>query len=328
METLMALSGDQNATVRSGVLEALGEVIYTFVNDPDGPPQELLDLFLTRKGNQREMTSQSPGAQTPRQSFYSDPKRPLICAFNFPAVALTLGSRRWVELRADYLDLASDSSIGVRRTLAASLGELAKIINSENAQKDLIDVWRTCIKTDDEEVRLKAIESFAGLMGVVGREVGKPLVQQLLVEWNQGNFRGWRERESIEKCLVDWVQVIGLDTLSLVFGLLKKGLEDNVASVREAAVSIVSPIFVMPVRTVENDCIFLYQIPKLWPAFASQTPVLVAFYHELEQLAKSSNYRRRMTYVVLETLLVRLINYNLCDVFFSLSLVSSLVNKH
>ena len=33
-------------TVRSGVLEALAEVIYTFHEDADGPPDRLLRLFL------------------------------------------------------------------------------------------------------------------------------------------------------------------------------------------------------------------------------------------------------------------------------------------
>ncbi|KAF9564431.1 ARM repeat-containing protein [Agrocybe pediades] len=294
LETLVALSVDQNATVRSGVLEALGEVIYTFKEDPEGPPQQLLDLFLSSRGERRthegqQMSIASPGSQTPLESFYSDSKRPLICAFNFPAVALTLGRERWGELREDYLQLAADSNIGVRRTLAASVGELAIIIGSENAQKDLADVWRTFIKTDEEDVRMKSIESVGKLIGVVGNEVGKLLVQELFTEWQEGSFRSWRERETIEKNLGDWIKLIGSDTFPLVSGLLKKGLEDNVASVREAAVSVV---------------------PEVWLAYLPQADAIMSLRHDLEQLAHSSNYRRRMTFIACQQALALSLDAN------------------
>jgi hypothetical protein len=55
---------------------------------------------------------------------------PLICAFNYPALALTLGKERWGELRELYLELSTSLVVKVRCTLAASLGELAKILGS------------------------------------------------------------------------------------------------------------------------------------------------------------------------------------------------------
>ena len=58
---------------------------------------------------------------------YDDPSRPLVCAFNYPAVALTLGRARWPALRNLYRALSENPSFKVRRTLAASLGEMARI---------------------------------------------------------------------------------------------------------------------------------------------------------------------------------------------------------
>ena len=49
VETILELFKDESPTVRSGVLEALGEVLHTFLGDPDGPPSELIHLFLGRK---------------------------------------------------------------------------------------------------------------------------------------------------------------------------------------------------------------------------------------------------------------------------------------
>lgn len=241
LETIVTLSKDPNPTVRLGVLEALGEVIHTFHVDAEGPPGQLIDLFLGRREDRRVRDGQQPLVlSSPEESFYTDPKRHLICAFNFPAVALTLGEQKWEELRKTYSEITLDDSPGVHRTLAASLGELAKIIGAENAKKDLVDVWWSSIRTDDEEVRSRGIESTPIFIGVVGKEVGMELVQGLLTVWKEGSLRGWRERELIIKTLISWVTLIGLDSASLARAFLVKALEDNVAAVREAAISIVS----------------------------------------------------------------------------------------
>lgn len=251
VETILALFSDESSTVRSGVLEALGEILHTFLGDPDGPPNELVHLFLGRKEDCRVRDGQPepflPGCkktlQTPSESFFTDPNRPLICAFNFPAVALTLGGERWCEIREVYLEIASNPSSSVRRTLAASLGEIAKIIGPEQARTDLLDVWWTSIKSDDKEVRMKAIECLYDLVGVVGKEVGKALMQGLLTMWNKGTFCGWRERELVGQNLFGWINLLGLEGVSLARAFLAKGLEDSAAAVRDTAVTAVGFIF-------------------------------------------------------------------------------------
>ncbi|KAF8201663.1 armadillo-type protein [Pholiota molesta] len=276
LETIVTLSKDPNPTVRLGVLEALGEVIHTFHVDEEGPPGQLVDLFLGRREDRRVRDGQQPLVlSSPEESFYTDPKRHLICAFNFPAVALTLGGQRWEELRNTYLEITLDDSPGVHRTLAASLGELAKIIGAENAKKDLVGVWWSSIRTDDEEVRSRGIDSTPIFIGVIGKEVGMELVQGLLAVWKEGSLRGWRERELIIKTLISWVTLIGLDSASLARAFLVKALEDNVAAVREAAISIV---------------------PELYSIF-SATNESAELLHDLQSLAPSTNYRRRMTFI-------------------------------
>lgn len=283
VETILALFADESPTVRSGVLEALGEVLHTFLGDPNGPPNELVHLFLGRKedrrvrdGQQEPFLQGKKAIQTPLESFFTDPKRPLICAFNFPAVALTLGGERWSEIREVYLDIASNPASSVRCTLAASLGEIAKIIGPEQAQTDLTDVWWTCIKSDEEEVRTKAVECLYDLIGVVGKEVGKTLMQGLLTVWNQGTLRGWRERELVGKNLFGWVNLLGLESASLATRFLAKGLEDSAAAVRDTAISTIS---------------------QLYAFFSSRKDVIDDFRGDLQKLATSPIYRKRMTFI-------------------------------
>lgn len=49
LSTVVPFSRDESPAVRSGVLEALGEVLYSFHEDECGPPDELLLLFLGRQ---------------------------------------------------------------------------------------------------------------------------------------------------------------------------------------------------------------------------------------------------------------------------------------
>lgn len=219
------------------MLEALGEVIYTFHQDVAGPPQELVSLFLGRREDRRVRD----GQQTRLDSFYIDPERPHICAFNYPAVALTLGRERWGELRDVYLELAADRGCKVRQTLAASLGEMAKIIGADNAERDLVGVWWDAVRCEEDNlVREKAVECVDVFVLALGREAGEKILEGLLTVWDEGAFRGWRERECVARALVTFVESIGRELPSVIRGLLKRGLEDNVAAVREAAVSAVS----------------------------------------------------------------------------------------
>src|SRR6266545_972033 len=221
LETIVALSADKDATVRCGVLECLGEVLYTFAGDDGGPPEQLVQLFLGRRddknirvGQKQTFTSfhsallsmKAQNAVTPLESFYKQEKRPLICAFNFPAIVLTLGAERWVEVRENYLDLVQNPNVNVSRTLAASVGEIAKVIGAEGAKQDLVGVWRGFLRSYESDVRMKTLESVADLMKVVvtagGVKVGRDIVDEVGKIWKEDMFRGWRERESVQQRLV------------------------------------------------------------------------------------------------------------------------------
>lgn len=237
------------------MLEALGEVLYTFHEDEGGPPEKLIHLFLGRKEDRRVRDGQqalslqrsphllhrrSTVKEDPLESFYTDPERPLVCAFNYPAVALTLGKDRWPELRDVYLDIAANRATKVRRTLAASLGQLAKIIGEEHAQRDLVGIWWDAIRCEEEDVREKAVECIGLFVPSLGTEAGAGIIQGLVTVWDEGAFRGWRERDGIAGALVNLVTSTSQTAAFAVGGLLRRALQDNVAAVRETAVSAVS----------------------------------------------------------------------------------------
>ncbi|KAJ7905384.1 armadillo-type protein [Mycena olivaceomarginata] len=307
LDTIIPLSADESQPVRSGALESLGEVLYTFHEDDGGPPEQLVQLFLGRREDRRvrdgqqaaqdrdqilsslfgrphSQRSASARTDTPLTSFYTDPARPLICAFNYPAVALTLGRARWGELREAYLEIAENKAVAVRRTLAASLGELAKIVGEDNAERDLMGVWWGAVRAGEEEVRDKALECVQVFVAALGKEPRIAVVDGLLTIWQEGGFRGWRERKCIANALTDLAGLVGQDVPAILRGLLKKALEDGVAAVREAAISA---------------------LPRLWSMFADQPAQLAALRESIRTLSQSGLYRQRMTFVAcLQALIV------------------------
>lgn len=299
LDVILPLSSDESPTVRSAVLEALGEVMHTFIDLEDGPPRELLDMFIGVRGGGAEAatviqpdassTIQSPISASSRTSYnpgaepqtdvdiYDDPARPLVCAFNFPAVALTLGRSRWPELRNLYLTLSQSSSFKVRLTLAASLGEIAKIIGPTNAREDLMDVWRASISADDTEVRLKATECAAVFVRALAPPEQVAALGEIEVGVTSGKLRGWREREEVMKSLASFLDISGCE--DILRRLLMQGLGDRVSAIREAAVSA-TPAFV-----------------KAW----RYMPRLITGLREgIRALAHSDSYRERTTFVTCE----------------------------
>ncbi|RPD66313.1 ARM repeat-containing protein [Lentinus tigrinus ALCF2SS1-7] len=307
LDVILPLSQDEESTVRSAVLEALGEVMYTFNDDEEGPPEQLLKLFLGIRetedpggGMQRERSDPplpAPPPQPPQPApsgaptssafsdygtdagggpdIYEDPQRPLVCAFNYPAVTLTLGRQRWPELRSLYLALVQDPSFKVRRTLAASLGEMAKIIGEEHARADLMDVFWSSLHAEESEVRMKVLDAVQTFVRALGLSERAEVVKGMEEAFSSGKLTSWREREAAVKTLGGLVEVEGIDG-EILKRMLTDALDDRVAAVREAAVAVM-PTFV-----------------KTWRTSPS---LLEALRVEIRAFATSPTFRRRTTYV-------------------------------
>ncbi|KZV88319.1 ARM repeat-containing protein [Exidia glandulosa HHB12029] len=265
LDVLPVYATDENDTVRSSVLEVLGEIIHAFKDDPDGPPAEILNLFLgdpaewsSRSANRiwasngffSAISSQNPsGRLTPKpvkdpRNPWTDPSRELTCAFNFPAVALTLGASRWTELRDFYFHLSQSAVHKVRRTIAASIGEIAKIIGPDNAHHDLLSVWRDSVRSPETsagDVRLKAIVALPAFLEALSEDDRQDVGDELEEIWVDC-LLGWRERETLAASL--YVIAPHLRSrISVVWALLLRALKDPVSAVREAAISVLPDVF-------------------------------------------------------------------------------------
>ncbi|EIW85038.1 ARM repeat-containing protein [Coniophora puteana RWD-64-598 SS2] len=242
LNTIIPLARDESSSVRTGVLEALGEIVYTFHEDEDGPPEDLLRLFLGREEDKRahdKRRSTHGSPKSPLDLFYEDPARPLACAFNYPAVALSLGRTRWDELRPLYVALSQNRSPKVRRTLAASLGDLANIIGPDSARRDLKGVWLDAMRCEEEgDIRMKAIECLASLLDSLDPEGQDEIYTGLEIIWSEGWLRNWRERDGIIRALLKTNSPP--KKFEHVHRLIRIALQDDFGGVRDAAIDTIA----------------------------------------------------------------------------------------
>lgn len=282
VEATAHFSQDASRDVRSALTEICGPLIHLFKseeNEQDATvPQEILNWYLGKPAGD-DPAAYLPSAQQPAfvplptalsafggppqsssqpghqrlPSFTqlghpTDPERAMICAYNLPAVALTLGSKRWHLLLDFYLALTQAKQTGIRRSLAASLHAIVDIIGPEKSARDLVPVAKAFLLEDEaREVREMVLEHFIELVLGLPLQAGEDCLEAVhtaVTSQSPPNLISWRAREktagqmsALAAHFVGSQLPIKLPTTFLE--LLHNLLKDEVASVRAASVRAV-----------------------------------------------------------------------------------------
>lgn len=174
-----------------------------------------------------------------REQLSRDAARSIITSFNFPAVTLALGPERWYEISDYYHTLSKHENPRVRRTIAASVGEMARILGSQIAESDLLDIWQDMVHdAEDGVVRLKALTGLPQFAAALEESVRRVVMGSLDGLW-EGWLTGWREKEVLASLLPELARLVGSEG-EVIRILMRKALTNNVAAVREAGIKSVS----------------------------------------------------------------------------------------
>ncbi|KAH7341419.1 armadillo-type protein [Rhizoctonia solani] len=261
---MLKLCNDDVETVRTGALQVLAEVIHTFHEDKSGPPDQLIDYFLQGEKDKAraplpksEAERQTPSAEKdsynhwgaePSSYFeaepsFPEPDRALVCAFNYPALVLTLGPKRWNRLSGYYTYLAEESwhTPKVRSTLAASAGEIARLIGAQAAHKDVVPVWWICLSSEHQEAKLKALAALPLLLESLDTAGRSDVASKLGEAWEK-HVPGWKERDTLARQLRLVIPLLKHEG-TVLCRIFKSGLEDRVAAIREAVVEALPVLY-------------------------------------------------------------------------------------
>lgn len=174
---------------------------------------------------------------------YPDTDMNYFCAYNFPAVVLTLGKDNW-HLMYDVLhSLCGDIQWRVRKSIAASICRIAQIIGRELATRDLVPIFLGFFK-DLDEVKIEALRNLTDFLKVVDRSQHDEIIANLKDLKETDNAANWRFREDLAKQVLLLIKIYKHDdsnNIAYLTHIILKLLVDKVSNVRNIACEAVSP---------------------------------------------------------------------------------------
>jgi serine/threonine-protein phosphatase 4 regulatory subunit 1 len=75
-----------------------------------------------------------------------DSELQVACAYSFPGVLYAMEKERWPELRILYHNLVNSANVKIRKTLAASLHEVGRILGPVTTEEELMPVFEELIQ--------------------------------------------------------------------------------------------------------------------------------------------------------------------------------------
>ncbi|CED82233.1 Protein phosphatase 2A regulatory subunit A and related proteins [Phaffia rhodozyma] len=250
-ELANAFFNDEIKEIQNTALEILGELIHAFCEQKENVPEELIAHFLGPPTDDDDTQSSMPKTLSlfsggEGMLGYDEDRdyRPIVCSFNFPAVVLSVGVIGWPMIRDFYLKLTKNKQVQVRRSLAASLHDMAQILGNEITSVDLVPFFYRCLD-DVPEVRERLWENLHEFLAALDRETSWPLIRKIGELLVQGRLGNWRVRERLMSFLPSMSDsmVRASQGSYLVVSLLREGLIDQVAAVREAAMQVVPSLY-------------------------------------------------------------------------------------
>ncbi|ORZ29060.1 armadillo-type protein [Lobosporangium transversale] len=211
-------SVDVSRSVRNSIMEVLGEVIAGF--EEGKVPDSLLNHFLNM--------GQQP---------MNEHELAVMCAFSFPAVILTAGRSKWEMMKPVYMKLAATFRSPIRRSLACSLHEVARILGPEIADRDLAVAFSDCLVAEDE-VKEGVIGHVVEFISCLSPQCRSYALRNIYNAWSElERSSNWRLRDSLAGQLPALCEIAeAKDLLEYLMPLSIRACTDGVSTIRESGV--------------------------------------------------------------------------------------------
>lgn len=203
---------DKSRWVKLTAQQQLGPFIIEFGKDVD---DEILQAYLKLSASDSESENKSS------------------CAFYLPGVLLTLGAEAWSTLQPTFNQMCIDEQVKVRKSLAASMHELGRILGPAKAESDLARPYESFMKDRDANVRLTALlnlNNFLETLSVASREL---FLNELNFMIKQSE--NWRLREVVARQIPKLANLFSLDaTFNDLLPMAMSVSLDKVGAVRRS----------------------------------------------------------------------------------------------
>eukprot|EP00049_Salpingoeca_infusionum_P004951 m.86167 g.86167 ORF g.86167 m.86167 type:complete len:894 (-) comp12799_c0_seq3:3845-6526(-) len=184
-------------------------------------PKQLIDLYHSMH---LEVTQRTVDSNVVR-----------LCAFSAPAVVWALGREYWHLIAETYKGLATCSDWYVRACIANSVHQVARILGSAIAEKDLLPLFLDFLN-DWVDVQAHALKNFASFFTVCSATARSELIQPLCDMRESIEPTMWRQHDSLLAQIPRVVQLLDCkEVLTSIIPLISPSLEDSFSVVRAQA---------------------------------------------------------------------------------------------
>lgn len=221
--------------------EQLSQVYYRFLKDPTsklvrGTAFQNIGPFIGAFTRGKDIDSKIIDfyVNTTEQSSNKD-----VCyhaSFNFPAFALVFGSEDWPRFQNLYHKLTKINDTRIKKTLSASLHELAKILGPKYTEQDLLPCLERFLKDKEIEIKMASLKNMHLFLKEVSIEKRGTFIKYIVQTFDDAGKAEWRQKLTLAQNLGSYAELFDANTVYTEFlPMFFKFCSDNTSKVSQAS---------------------------------------------------------------------------------------------
>ena len=185
------LANEEKIEVKISLVETLGEFIALLDKKESNNFSELLDFYIktVQKFSEKSKKEYKNVLQK--------------CAFNFPAMIDFFGKETWPQLKPCFITMANDKEERVKLPLAASIGDIANIIEGDLTEEDLIEYVDKFFKNSgpNSDLKLKILQNLPKILKIMHSTNKKNSYLEFIKYMIVNKDTKWRRRMEFAKII-------------------------------------------------------------------------------------------------------------------------------
>ena len=222
------LTNDPNEIIKNTALGIFGEFIFYLQREDIKLHTGLLQFYINQIMHLYECKKNITNA-TPLYK----------CAYSFPSVLLSyyrkVSSKKWNDLKTVYMKFVNDNNPKIKKTIAHSFGEVAKILDPKIAETELYPLILTMYNANNQDIKniiISALPEY--LYSINDKKTKLSLIDLFKNSLNDIiNSKKWREKINFLKTIGRLINIYDNDTMfNEIFLMCIKLCFDSVNKVR------------------------------------------------------------------------------------------------
>jgi len=116
-------------------------------------------------------------------------------SFNFPAFVLVFGRDEWPRFQSLYQKLNKMEDLKIKKTLAASIHELAIILGPKYTELDLLPCMERFLKNKNMDIRMAALKNMHIFLKEVSEEKRTGFIKYIVQTFDEAGKTEWRLKQ-------------------------------------------------------------------------------------------------------------------------------------